>query len=195
MKVLVVDCYDSFTFNLYQLIGELGGEPIVFKSDANLDEIKAADFERVILSPGPGRPESSGVCLDVIREISPNVPTMGVCLGNQAIAVSFGAKVIRATNLMHGKTSEIEHDGSAIYGGVNSPFTATRYHSLVVDDNSLPAELVVTARSMDDKYVMGLRHQKYPIFGVQFHPESILTPDGHRIMENFLYGNLEGDIS
>ncbi len=190
MKVLILDCYDSFTFNLYQLIGELGGEPIVLKSDSKLDDVIALDFDRIVLSPGPGRPEASGVCLDVLQEMSPYVPTLGVCLGHQAIAVSFGARVIGADNVMHGKTSKIVHDGSTMYEGVSSPFTATRYHSLMVDEKSLPPELLISARSLDDNNIMGIRHNKYPIFGVQFHPESILSPDGRKIISNFLYGDL-----
>jgi len=186
MKVLIVDCYDSFTFNLYQQVGKLGGSPVVMTCDTPLDRLARTGCERIILSPGPGSPEDSGVCPDVLRTLSRTVPTLGVCLGHQAICAAFGGEVVRAGRLVHGKTSAICHDGAGIYAGVPSPFPATRYHSLVADRESLPCDLQVTATSVDDGYVMGVRHRKYPVEGVQFHPESILTGHGETLMENFL---------
>lgn len=186
MKVLIVDCYDSFTFNLFQQVGRLGGNPMVVTSDTPLDRLKKTDCDRIILSPGPGTPEDSGVCLEVLATMSQTIPTLGVCLGHQAICTVFGGKVVRAGHLMHGKTSEIRHDGQGIYTGVPTPFTATRYHSLIADRATLPPELEVSAVSLDDGYVMGVRHTRYPIDGVQFHPESILSQEGDRIIRNFL---------
>lgn len=192
MKVLLVDCYDSFTFNLFQIVGGLGAVPTVVTNDTPLGKVSGTTWDRVILSPGPGRPEDSGLCLEVLGTISRTVPTLGVCLGNQAICVAFGGDVVRAGHLMHGKTSEIEHDGRGIYGGVDNPFTATRYHSLVADESTLPRDLIVSARSLDDRYPMGLRHRKYPVEGVQFHPESILCPAGIRLLDNFLSRGVGG---
>jgi anthranilate synthase component 2 len=189
MKVLIVDCYDSFTYNLYQQVGRLGGNPVVFTSDTPLDRLKKTGCDRIILSPGPGTPQDSGVCLDVLHTMSRTIPTLGVCLGHQAICTVFGGKVVRAKHLMHGKTSEIEHDGKGIFYGISGPFVATRYHSLIAQEESLPAELQVSAMSLDDGYVMGIRHTRYPIEGVQFHPESILSREGDRMINNFLYGS------
>lgn len=189
MKVLIVDCYDSFTFNLYQQIGRLGGDPVVFTCDTPIERLLRVTCDRIILSPGPGTPRESGVCLDVLRTLSRKIPTLGVCLGHQAVCTAFGGGVIRAKHLMHGKTSEIRHDGTGIFTGVPAPFTATRYHSLVADRESLPDDLQVSATSIDDGYVMGVRHRRYPIEGVQFHPESILTATGDRIIRNFLEGD------
>jgi len=188
MKVLIVDCFDSFTFNLEQQVGRLGAAPVVFTSDTPLEKLKKAGCDRIILSPGPGTPQESGVCLEVLGTLSKKIPTLGVCLGHQAICTTFGGKVVRAKHLMHGKTSSIRHDGRGIFEDVTSPFTATRYHSLIADRDSLPAELEVTATSLDDGCVMGVRHTRYPITGVQFHPESILSPDGDRLIRNFLDG-------
>ena len=188
MKVLIVDCFDSFTFNLEQQVGRLGAAPVVFTSDTPLEKLEKAGCNRIILSPGPGTPQESGVCLEVLGTLSKKIPTLGVCLGHQAICTAFGGKVVRAKHLMHGKTSSIRHDGRGIFEDVTSPFTATRYHSLIADRDSLPAELEVTATSLDDGCVMGVRHTRYPITGVQFHPESILSPDGDRLIRNFLYG-------
>jgi anthranilate synthase component 2 len=187
MKVLIVDCYDSFTFNLYQQVGRLGAEPVVFTSDTQLDQLKQTGCDRIILSPGPGTPRDSGVCLEVLETMSRTIPTLGVCLGHQAICTAFGGEVMRAKHLMHGKTSAIRHDGKGIFSGIPMPFTATRYHSLVAREDSLPGELEVSATSLDDNYVMGVRHTSYPIDGVQFHPESILSPEGDNIIRNFLY--------
>ena len=186
--VLIVDCYDSFTFNLYQQVGKLGGRPVVVPCDTPLEKLKKIPCDRIILSPGPGTPEDSGVCMDVLATMSRTVPTLGVCLGHQAICTAFGGNVVRSGHLMHGKTSEIRHDGAGVFAGLPSPFTATRYHSLVADRSTLPPELVVTAESLDDGFVMGVRHTKYPVEGVQFHPESILSHDGDALMRNFLFG-------
>jgi anthranilate synthase component 2 len=186
MKVLIVDCYDSFTFNLYQQVGRLGADPVVFTCDTPLNRLENAGCERIILSPGPGTSQDSGVCLEVLGTMSKKIPTLGVCLGHQAICTAFGGNVVRAGRLVHGKTSAIQHDGRGIFEGVASPFTATRYHSLVASEDSLPEELQVSARSTDDGYVMGVRHTRYPIEGVQFHPESILTAEGDRLIKNFL---------
>jgi anthranilate synthase component II len=185
-KVLIVDCYDSFTFNLYQQVGKLGAEPVVLPCDTPLEILKETGCDRIILSPGPGTPQDSGVCLDVLETMSRTIPTLGVCLGHQAICTAFGGEVIRAGHLMHGKTSPIHHDGKRIFCGIPAPFTATRYHSLVAREASLPDDLAVTATSSDDGYVMGVRHRRFPIEGVQFHPESILSAEGDRILKNFL---------
>jgi len=186
MKVMIIDCYDSFTFNLFQQVGMLGGEPVVVKNDAPASVLDEIECDRIILSPGPGIPEESGLCLDALRTICREILTLGVCLGHQAICTAFGGRVVRAGRLMHGKTSRIRHDGENIFRGVENPFVATRYHSLVADPASLPDSLAVTARSLDDGYVMGLRHRDYPIEGIQFHPESILSREGDRIIRNFL---------
>jgi anthranilate synthase/aminodeoxychorismate synthase-like glutamine amidotransferase len=186
MKVLVIDCFDSFTYNLVQQLGSLGGEPIVVTSDTPIREVTAIPCERIILSPGPGTPEDAGVCLEVLVTMSRYIPTLGVCLGHQAICVAYGGKVTRAQYPVHGKTSLIRHDGRGVFEGVKNPFCATRYHSLVADPTALPSDLVVTAVSSDDSAVMGVRHTSYPIEGVQFHPESVLTSAGDRILENFL---------
>jgi len=188
MKVLIVDCYDSFTFNLFQQVGRLGAEPVVLPCDSSLERLVQTGCDRIILSPGPGTPDDSGVCSEVLDTMSRTIPTLGVCLGHQTICSVFGGKVGRADHLMHGKTSAIGHDGRGIFEGMPRPFTATRYHSLVAQTDSLPDELEVSAISLDDHYVMGVRHKRYPINGVQFHPESILTPQGDRLIQRFLSG-------
>jgi len=188
MRVLVIDSYDSFTFNLCQQIGMLGAEPVVVKSDTLFERIRPVLFDRVVLSPGPGHPRDSALYREVLGTISRTVPTLGVCLGHQVIGLAFGARIARADRLMHGKRSMIRHDGAGIYTEVASPLVATRYHSLVIDPATVPDCLEVTARSDDDGAIMGVRHRKFPIEGVQFHPESILTPDGNRLMKNFLSG-------
>ena len=188
MRVLVIDSYDSFTFNLCQQIGMLGAEPVVVKSDTLFERIRPVLFDRVVLSPGPGHPRDSALYREVLGTVSRTVPTLGVCLGHQVIGLAFGARIARADRLMHGKRSMIRHDGAGIYTGVASPLVATRYHSLVIDPATVPDCLEVTARSDDDGAIMGVRHRKFPIEGVQFHPESILTPDGNRLMKNFLSG-------
>jgi anthranilate synthase/aminodeoxychorismate synthase-like glutamine amidotransferase len=174
---------------LYQQVGKLGAEPLVLPCDTPLEVLRKTVCDRIILSPGPGTPQDAGVCLDVLETMSRKVPTLGVCLGHQVICTAFGGEVIRAPHLMHGKTSAIQHDGKHIFDGVPTPFTATRYHSLIARKESLPDELEVTATSVDDGYIMGVRHRAYPIEGVQFHPESILSAEGDRIINNFLSGS------
>jgi anthranilate synthase component 2 len=188
MKVLIIDCYDSFTFNLYQQFGKLGTDPVVCTSDTPLDDLVKTGCDRIILSPGPGTPEDSGVCREVLKTMSRTIPTLGICLGHQTICSVFGGDVVRAKHLMHGKTSRIRHDGKGVFAGLPQPFTATRYHSLVARKDSLPDELQVSAMSLDDNYIMGVRHTCYPIEGVQFHPESILSPEGDQLIRNFLDG-------
>ncbi len=187
MRVLIVDCYDSFTYNLYQQVGRLGGEPVVYPCDTPLAVLQKSGCERIILSPGPGTPADTGVSLEVLETMSRTIPTLGVCLGHHAICAAFGGRIVRAHRLMHGKMSLIAHDGAGLFTGIQVPFTATRYHSLVAERDSLPKELVVTATSTDDGFVMGVRHSRYPIDGVQFHPESVLSPEGDRIIKNFLF--------
>ena len=187
MRVVVIDNYDSFVYNLVQYLGELGAEPVVHRHDAlTLEQLRDLEPDAVLVSPGPGRPEDAGVSNDAIRAFGDQgVPVLGVCLGHQCIGQVFGGRVERAPRVMHGKTSEITHDGTGVFAGLASPFTATRYHSLVVARDSVPAELEVTAES-EDGLVMGLRHRELPIEGVQFHPESILTESGHDLLANFL---------
>ena len=187
MRVLVIDNYDSFTYNLVQLAGSLGAEVVVRRNDeATLEELRALEPERVIVSPGPGDPREAGVSCDAIRAFAgAGVPTLGVCLGHQCIGAALGARIVRAPTLLHGKTSAVTHDGRGIFQDVPSPTVATRYHSLAIDEATLPPDLVVSARS-DDGVLMGVRHRRMPLEGVQFHPESILTADGERMMRNFL---------
>ena len=185
-RVLVVDNYDSFVYNLVQYLGELGATPLVYRHDAvSLAEIRDMRPDAVLISPGPGRPEDAGVSNEIIRELGATVPVLGVCLGHQCIGQVFGGQVVRAPVVMHGKTSQITHDGAGVFAGLPSPFEATRYHSLIVDRNGLPDVLEVTATS-EDGTIMGLRHRQLPIEGVQFHPESILTAGGHQLLRNFL---------
>ena len=187
--VFVLDNYDSFTYNLVQYLGELGQTLDVRRNDqVTLDEIAAMSPSHIVISPGPGRPEDAGVTPALIDRFGPSVPILGVCLGHQAIGLVCGGKVVRAPTPMHGKTSTIEHDSRGVFSGIAEPFVASRYHSLVVSESGLPAELEVTARTRDDKVIMGLRHREWPVHGVQFHPESILTGEGHRILRNFLEG-------
>lgn len=184
--ILVIDNYDSFTYNLVQYLGELGAEVEVRRNDqTTLEEIERMTPERVVISPGPKTPSEAGICLDVIRTFAGRLPILGVCLGHQAIGQAFGGKVIRAPKLMHGKTSEIMHDGKTIYSGLPNPFPATRYHSLIVEKESLPECLEISARSSDG-LIMGLRHRELKIEGVQFHPESVLTEAGKQLLANFL---------
>jgi anthranilate synthase/aminodeoxychorismate synthase-like glutamine amidotransferase len=185
--VLVVDNYDSFTYNLVQSLGSLGASLTVIRNDArSAAEMLALRPSRVVISPGPGRPEGAGATLAIVREAGPSVPVLGVCLGHQAIALAFGGRVVRAPRPVHGKTSVIEHDGAGLFAGLAEPFPAGRYHSLVVADEGLPPELEVTARSRGEGTIMGLRHRALPIHGVQFHPESILTAAGTDLLRNFL---------
>jgi anthranilate synthase/aminodeoxychorismate synthase-like glutamine amidotransferase len=185
--VLVIDNYDSFTYNLVQYLGELGATIVVRRNDeATIDQLRGLGHDRVVISPGPGRPEQAGVSLDVIREFGPRMPLFGVCLGHQAIGLAFGGEVIRAPLPIHGKTSTVEHTGKGVFAGLSSSFQAGRYHSLIVGEQTLPADLEVTARTKEDGLVMGLSHRTLPIHGVQFHPESVLTNEGRRILRNFL---------
>jgi anthranilate synthase/aminodeoxychorismate synthase-like glutamine amidotransferase len=184
--ILVIDNYDSFTYNLVQYLGELGKELRVFRNDAiTVAEIARMSPDRLVISPGPGRPESSGIIVDAIRSLAGKVPILGVCLGHQAIGAAFGGRVLSAPTLMHGKTSQIHHDGKTIFRGLENPFWATRYHSLVVSAEGLPGCLEISART-DDGVVMGLRHRTAVVEGVQFHPESIMTVAGKRMLANFL---------
>jgi anthranilate synthase component II len=184
--ILVIDNYDSFTYNLVQYLGELGGDPHVVRNDAvDVAGVVALKPERIVISPGPGTPDQAGVSLDVIRQLGKHTPILGVCLGHQAIGQAFGGTVSRAKAQMHGKTSEIRHDGQGVFAGLSNPFTATRYHSLVILPDTVPADLEVTAWAEDGE-IMGVRHRTLPIEGVQFHPESILTLEGKRLLGNFL---------
>ena len=187
-RVLVVDNYDSFVYNLVQYLGELGAEPLVYRNDAlSVDEAEALSPDAVLVSPGPGRPEDAGISSELVRRLGGRVPVLGVCLGHQCIGEVYGGRVVRAPSLMHGKTSMVHHKGQGVLAGLPSPFEATRYHSLVVDPESLPAELELTAWT-DDGVVMGVRHTELAVEGVQFHPESILTAVGHELLGNFLAG-------
>jgi len=188
--VFVLDNYDSFTYNLVQYLGELGAQVEVRRNDqVTVDEIAALRPERIVISPGPCTPQEAGISIELIRHFAGKVPLLGVCLGHQAIGAAFGGNVVRAKCLMHGKTSQVEHDGKTIFQGVSSPMTATRYHSLIVAEEQLPAELEVSAWTRDrdgTRVIMGLRHRKFPVEGVQFHPESVLTNEGKQLVRNFL---------
>ncbi len=189
--VFVLDNYDSFTYNLVQYLGELGADVTVRRNDqVTVEEIEAMRPTHILVSPGPCTPREAGISVDLIRHFAGKLPVLGVCLGHQAIGEAFGGRVVRAKNLMHGKTSEVEHDGKTIFAGVKTPMTATRYHSLIVAEEDLPSELEVSARAHDrdgNPVIMGLRHRKYPVEGVQFHPESVLTSDGRQLLRNFLH--------
>jgi anthranilate synthase/aminodeoxychorismate synthase-like glutamine amidotransferase len=185
-RVLVIDNYDSFVYNLVQYLGELGAEPVVERNDAiGLADVPAINPDGLLISPGPGRPEDAGISGPLVAAMAGQVPILGVCLGHQCIAQAFGGVVVRAPVLMHGKTSMVHHDGRGVLAGLADPFQATRYHSLVVSPENLPDTLLVTATS-EDGTVMGVRHRALPVEGVQFHPESILTDDGHRMLANWL---------
>jgi anthranilate synthase/aminodeoxychorismate synthase-like glutamine amidotransferase len=185
--LLIIDNFDSFTYNLVQYFGELGATPVVYRNNAiSIGEIEALHPERIVISPGPGRPEQAGISESVIRTFAGQMPMLGVCLGHQAIGQVFGGRVARAPRPLHGKTSSIEHDGKGLFHGLRGPFSAGRYHSLCVLDEGLPAELEVTARAADDGVIMALRHRTYQVYGVQFHPESVLTPEGRILLRNFL---------
>src|SRR4029434_70672 len=184
--LLVLDNYDSFTYNLVQYFGELGADPLVKRNDeVSLDEIERLHPERIVISPGPCTPNEAGISNDVIRRFGQTIPLLGVCLGHQCIGAVFGGEVVRADRLMHGKTSPILHDGAGVFADLPSPFEATRYHSLLVKRDSLPAVLEISAETAEHE-IMGLRHRSFPIHGVQFHPESILTLEGKRLLQNFL---------
>jgi anthranilate synthase/aminodeoxychorismate synthase-like glutamine amidotransferase len=188
--VFVLDNYDSFTYNLVQYLGELGAEVVVRRNDqVTVKQIKAMRPERIVISPGPCTPQDAGISIELFRELSGQFPILGVCLGHQALGAAFGGKVIRAPNLMHGKTSPVKHDGRTVFKNLHSPFTATRYHSLIVEEESLPSELEVSAWTTENdgsRTIMGLRHKNLPVEGVQFHPESVLTVEGKRLIANFL---------
>ena len=186
-KVLLVDNYDSFTYNLVQYLGELGAEIRVRRNDqVTIGEIEAMAPDQILISPGPGRPEQAGITPDVIRRFGPKTPLLGVCLGHQAIGVVYGGTVSRAATPMHGKTSTVVHDGRGLFNGMTEPFQAGRYHSLIIASDSVPSALEVAARTKEDGTIMAVRHRSYPVHGVQFHPESVLTEEGRRILRNFL---------
>lgn len=184
--ILIIDNYDSFTYNLVHIVATETDDYKVIRNDAmTVDEVRELNPDKILISPGPGRPEDAGITEELIGELGPEIPILGVCLGHQAIGDVFGAKVVHAPTLMHGKTSEIFHDGKSVFEGIDDGFTATRYHSLVLDPDTIPNELEVTART-DDGVIMGVRHKSYPIEGIQFHPESILTTEGPKIVKNWL---------
>jgi anthranilate synthase/aminodeoxychorismate synthase-like glutamine amidotransferase len=194
--VFVLDNYDSFTYNLVQYLGELGAEVQVRRNDeVTVDGVRQTAPDRIVISPGPGRPEHAGITMDLIRALGEHLPILGVCLGHQAIGAVFGGHVVRAPAPMHGKTSTIVHNGRGVFTGLTEPFVASRYHSLVVADEGLPADLEVTARTQEEDgkpgIIMGVRHRQWPVHGVQFHPESILTGEGRRMLRNFIDGRLD----
>lgn len=186
--ILVIDNYDSFTYNLVQYLGELGADLRVFRNDKiTVAQVKKMKPSKIVLSPGPGEPKDAGISETLIKAVGGDIPILGVCLGHQSIGEAFGGRIVLAKRIMHGKTSMIYHNGKEIFKGIKNPFEATRYHSLVVERKSLPKVLTITAQTKDkDKEIMGLRHNSYPIWGVQFHPESILTGEGKKILKNFL---------
>ena len=188
--ILMIDNYDSFTFNIVQYLGELGADVLVKRNDeVSIDEIKTLNPERIVISPGPCTPNEAGVSIEVVRYFCKYKPILGVCLGHQTIGQAFGGKIVSAKKIMHGKTSKIVHDGDYLFSNIEQKFIATRYHSLVIDPDSLPDSLIITARTDDndnESEIMGVRHKDYKLFGVQFHPESILTESGHKLLENFI---------
>ncbi|WP_022846742.1 aminodeoxychorismate/anthranilate synthase component II [Desulfurobacterium sp. TC5-1] len=184
--ILMIDNYDSFTYNIVQYFGTLGADITVKRNDKiTIDEIETFKPEAIVISPGPCTPKEAGISVEVIKRFSGKLPILGICLGHQSIGYAFGAKIIRAKKLMHGKASLIKHDEKYLFEGMKNPFSAIRYHSLVIDRGTLPEDFIVTAESEDDGEIMGIRHKQFPLFGVQFHPESILTEDGLKIIENF----------
>jgi len=186
--VILIDNYDSFVYNLYQYIGEIYPHVEVVRNDeVTANEVINSGAERIVLSPGPGRPEDAGICVELIRRLNGQIPLLGICLGHQAIGFAYGAKVVRANRILHGKTSMVIHNGKGILYGLKNPIRAARYHSLVLDEKSLPAELEVTARTPDGT-IMAVNHKRLPVYGIQFHPESILTEYGKRILKNFMGG-------
>ncbi len=185
--VLVIDNYDSFTYNLVQYLGELGADLVVKRNDEiTVDDVRALAPDRIVISPGPGRPEDAGVTVDTVRQYGSSIPILGVCLGHQALGYAFGASVVAAPTLLHGKSSQVEHDGKGVFTGIASPLLAGRYHSLVVADDPWPDVLEISARTVGGETIMGLRHRTWPVHGVQFHPESVLTDVGHSLLKNFL---------
>ena len=186
MTILVIDNYDSFTYNLVHFLGELGAKLTVYRNDKiSVDDVVAMDPEAIVISPGPCTPNAAGICLSLIERVGPDLPIFGVCLGHQAIGQAYGGKVVRAPTLMHGKVSTVHHTGRSVFRGINGDFRATRYHSLTIDPESLPEVIEVTATS-DDGAIMGAMHKSHPVHGVQFHPESIASEHGHRVLQNFL---------
>jgi len=184
--ILLLDNYDSFTYNLAQYLGELGCQVEVHRNDKiSVEDIVRRKPEKIVISPGPCTPQEAGICVELIQKLAGKIPILGVCLGHQAIGAAFGGKIIRAPKLFHGKTSDIEHDGKGIFRNLTNPFTATRYHSLIVERKSLPRELTITAETQDG-IIMGMRHKRYRLEGVQFHPESVLTVPGKELLQNFL---------
>ena len=188
--VFVLDNYDSFTYNLVQYLGEFGAEVVVLRNDqVSVAEVEAMHPERILLSPGPCTPQEAGISIELVRHFAGKVPVLGVCLGHQAIGAAFGGEIVRAPKLMHGKTSEVQHDGRTIFKDLRSPMTATRYHSLIVREKSLPQDLEISAYATENgnsRVIMGLRHKRFPVEGVQFHPESVLTGEGKKLIANFL---------
>ena len=186
--ILVIDNYDSFTFNLVQYLGELGAELVVRRNDEiPVEEIGRLKPEAIVISPGPCAPAQAGISVETVRRYGPTIPTLGVCLGHQAIGEAYGGKIVRARRVMHGKTSRVEHDGSGVFAGIQSPMQVMRYHSLVIEPSSMPASLTVTARAQDEPTeIHAVKHRDHPVWGVQFHPESIMTPDGQKLLKNFL---------
>ncbi|MDI3519944.1 MAG: anthranilate synthase component [Caldanaerobacter sp.] len=184
--VLIIDNYDSFTYNLYQYVGEMKEEVMVVRNDEiTVEEVAKLNPNKIILSPGPGRPENAGICVELIKNLGQKVPMLGICLGHQAIGCAYGAKIVKADRIMHGKISLIFHNGRGIFKNIKNPIEGMRYHSLVIDRNTLPEELEITAQT-EEGVIMGVRHRKYPVYGLQFHPESILTEQGKEILRNFL---------
>jgi anthranilate synthase/aminodeoxychorismate synthase-like glutamine amidotransferase len=184
--ILLLDNYDSFTYNLAQYLGELGCQVEVHRNDRiSVEQIAQRKPERIVISPGPCTPQEAGISVEMVQKLAGKIPILGVCLGHQAIGAAFGGKIVRAPKLFHGKTSQIRHDDSGVFRGLPNPFTATRYHSLIVERKSLPRELQITAET-DDDIIMGMQHRKYPLMGVQFHPESVLTESGKQLLKNFL---------
>ena len=186
MNVTIVDCFDSFTYNLHQLVGTIGAKSVAITCDQPISRIEQEEPDRIILSPGPGTPDESGVCREVIEQYAGKIPILGVCLGHQTIISSFGGNIVRLPEPVHGKMSQINHTGTGIFAGVEQSFTATRYHSLTAEKESLPKEFAITATSEMDGCIMAVSHRSFPLHGVQFHPESIMTPAGYRIVKNFL---------
>jgi glutamine amidotransferase of anthranilate synthase or aminodeoxychorismate synthase len=187
--ILIIDNYDSFTYNLYQYIGEIYKDIKVIRNDEiTVEDIGKMNLEGIILSPGPGVPEKAGICVEVIKEFAGKVPILGICLGHQAIGYAYGGKIIRAEVIKHGKTSMIKHEGDKLFKSIKNTFNVMRYHSLVVDENTFPEELLITSKSLDDGVIMAMKHKQYEVYGVQFHPESIFTEQGKDIIKNFLEG-------
>ena len=186
--ILVIDNYDSFTFNLVQYLGELGAELVVKRNDEiSVDEVGRLRPSAIVISPGPCAPAQAGISVETVRRFGSSIPTLGVCLGHQAIGEAYGGKIVRAKRVMHGKTSRVEHDGSGVFANIQSPMQVMRYHSLVIEPSSMPASLTVTARALDEPTeIHAVKHREHPVWGVQFHPESIMTPDGQQLLKNFL---------